>query len=56
MSGGVIAVGVPLYLAECLSAGTRVRGIVIFQFMLTIGIVIACIAACVTKTEVFSIV
>ena len=26
MSGGVIAVVVPLYLAECLSAGTRGRG------------------------------
>jgi SP family myo-inositol transporter-like MFS transporter 13 len=43
MSGGVIAVVVPLYLAECLSAGTRGRGTGIFQFMLTIGIVIASI-------------
>ncbi|HEX3940705.1 MAG TPA: MFS transporter [Acidobacteriaceae bacterium] len=38
MSGGVIAVVVPLYLAECLSAETRGRGTAIFQFMLTVGI------------------
>jgi MFS family permease len=43
MSGGVIAVVVPLYLAECLSAGARGRGTAIFQFTLTIGIVIASI-------------
>ena len=43
MSGGVIAVVVPLYLAECLSAGTRGRGTAVFQFMLTIGIVLASI-------------
>jgi MFS transporter, SP family, solute carrier family 2 (myo-inositol transporter), member 13 len=41
MSGGVIAVVVPLYLAECLGAETRGRGTAIFQFMLTFGIVIA---------------
>jgi MFS family permease len=41
MSGGVIAVVVPLYLAECLSARTRGRGSAIFQLMLTVGIVIA---------------
>jgi MFS family permease len=41
MSGGVIAVVVPLYLAECLSAKSRGRGTAVFQFMLTIGIVIA---------------
>ena len=39
LSGGVIAVVVPLYLAECLSAKTRGRGSAIFQFMLTFGIV-----------------
>jgi SP family myo-inositol transporter-like MFS transporter 13 len=43
MSGGVIAVVVPLYLAECLSAGNRGRGTAIFQFMLTFGIVCAAI-------------
>lgn len=41
MSGGVIAVVVPLYLAECLSAQNRGRGTAIFQFMLTFGIVCA---------------
>jgi SP family myo-inositol transporter-like MFS transporter 13 len=41
MSGGVIAVVVPLYLAECLSAKTRGQGTAIFQFMLTFGIVVA---------------
>jgi MFS transporter, SP family, solute carrier family 2 (myo-inositol transporter), member 13 len=41
MSGGVIAVVVPLYLAECLSAQNRGRGTAIFQFFLTFGIVLA---------------
>ncbi|NYF88917.1 MFS transporter [Tunturiibacter empetritectus] len=40
-SGGVIAVVVPLYLAECLSANTRGRGSAVFQFMLTFGILAA---------------
>jgi MFS transporter, SP family, solute carrier family 2 (myo-inositol transporter), member 13 len=40
-SGGVIAVVVPLYLAECLNAKHRGKGTVVFQFMLTVGIVIA---------------
>jgi SP family myo-inositol transporter-like MFS transporter 13 len=43
VSGGVIAVVVPLYLAECLSADTRGRGSAIFQFMLTFGIVAAAV-------------
>ena len=41
LSGGVIAVVVPLYLAESLSAGNRGKGSGIFQLMLTVGIVIA---------------
>lgn len=41
MSGGVIAVVVPLYLAETLKADLRGRGTAIFQFMLTFGIVMA---------------
>src|SRR5271155_5501010 len=41
ISGGVIAVVVPLYLAECLGANNRGRGTAIFQFMLPFGIVIA---------------
>jgi MFS family permease len=41
MSGGVIAVVVPLYLAETLGPNNRGRGTAIFQFMLTFGIVCA---------------
>ncbi len=41
MSGGVIAVVVPLYLAESLKAGARGKGTSIFQFLLTFGIVVA---------------
>jgi MFS family permease len=41
MSGGVIAVVVPLYLAECLAPKTRGRGTAVFQLMLTFGIVVA---------------
>ena len=41
LSGGVIAVVVPLYLAECLPASQRGRGLALFQFALTAGIVIA---------------
>ena len=41
MSGGLIGVVVPLYLAECLSASHRGKGTAIFQWMLTLGIVAA---------------
>ena len=41
LSGGVIAVVVPLYLAECLPASLRGRGTALFQFALTVGIVLA---------------
>ena len=41
MSGGVVAVVVPLYLAESLGAENRGRGTAIFQFMLTFGIAAA---------------
>ncbi len=41
MSGGVIAVVVPLYLAESMDADNRGRGTAIFQFMLTFGIALA---------------
>ena len=44
MSGGVIAVVIPLYLAECLGAKTRGRGTAIFQLLLTFGIVVASVA------------
>jgi SP family myo-inositol transporter-like MFS transporter 13 len=41
ISGGLIGVVVPLYLAECLSASSRGKGTAIFQWMLTLGIVAA---------------
>jgi len=41
VSGGLIGVVVPLYLAECLSASTRGKGTGIFQWLLTLGIVAA---------------
>ena len=43
MSGGVIGVVVPLYLAECLSAQKRGKGTGIFQWLLTLGIVAAAV-------------
>ena len=41
MSGGLIGIVVPLYLAECLSASTRGKGTGVFQWLLTFGIVVA---------------
>jgi SP family myo-inositol transporter-like MFS transporter 13 len=41
VSGGLIGVVVPLYLAECLHASQRGRGAALFQLLLTIGLVAA---------------
>jgi SP family myo-inositol transporter-like MFS transporter 13 len=41
VSAGLIGVVVPLYLAECLSASSRGKGTGVFQWLLTLGIVIA---------------
>jgi len=41
ISGGLIGIVVPLYLAECLSASNRGKGTGIFQWLLTLGIVAA---------------
>ncbi len=41
LSGGIICVVVPLYMAECLPSAIRGRGTAIFQFMLTLGMVAA---------------
>src|SRR5579863_6131972 len=38
VSGGLVGVVVPLYLAECLSARERGRGTGVFQWLLTLGI------------------
>jgi MFS family permease len=43
ISGGLIGVVVPLYLAECLGASDRGKGTGIFQWLLTLGIVAAAI-------------
>jgi MFS family permease len=43
ISGGLIGVVVPLYLAECLVASNRGKGTGIFQWLLTLGIVVAAI-------------
>jgi MFS family permease len=41
VSGGLVGMVVPLYLAECLSAKERGRGTGIFQWLLTLGIFVA---------------
>jgi SP family myo-inositol transporter-like MFS transporter 13 len=41
VSGGLIGVVVPLYLAECLAAAHRGKGTAVFQWLLTLGIVVA---------------
>jgi SP family myo-inositol transporter-like MFS transporter 13 len=41
VSGGLVGIVVPLYLAECLSAKQRGRGTGVFQWLLTFGIFVA---------------
>src|SRR5579863_9184562 len=41
ISGGLIGVVVPLYLAECLTASNRGKGTGVFQWLLTLGIFVA---------------
>jgi len=41
ISGGLIGVVIPLYLAECLPAANRGKGTGVFQWLLTLGIVLA---------------
>jgi len=45
ISAGLIGVVIPLYLAECLSASNRGKGAGIFQWLLTLGIVVAAFIA-----------
>ena len=45
VSGGLIGVVVPLYLAECLTASKRGQGTGVFQWLLTLGIVIAALVS-----------
>lgn len=41
ISGGLIGIVVPLYLAECLASSARGKGTAVFQWLLTLGIVAA---------------
>ena len=43
ISAGFIGVVVPLYLAECLGASNRGKGTGVFQWLLTLGIVVAAV-------------
>jgi len=43
MSGGIVGIAIPLYLAECLSAQKRGRGTAVFQWLLTLGIFAAAV-------------
>ena len=43
ISGGLIGLVVPLYLAECLMASNRGKGTGVFQWLLTLGIVTAAV-------------
>lgn len=52
ISGGLIGVVVPLYLAECLPAKQRGRGAALFQLLLTIGLVAAAVIGLVQAQSV----
>ena len=52
VSGGLIGVVVPLYLAECLRADKRGRGAALFQLLLTIGLVAAALIGLVQAQHV----
>lgn len=51
-SAGLVGVVVPMYLAECLDAGSRGKGTGMFQFMLTVGLVFAAVIGLVTTAIV----
>ena len=52
ISGGLIGVIVPLYLAECLDADRRGRGAALFQLLLTVGLVAAALIGLVQARSV----
>jgi len=52
VSGGLIGVVVPLYLAECLRADQRGRGAALFQLLLTVGLVAAAVIGLVQAQHV----
>lgn len=45
ISAGLIGVAIPLYLAECLGAANRGKGTGVFQWLLTLGILVAALIA-----------
>ncbi len=55
VSGGLVGVVVPLYLAECLSAKVRGKGTGIFQWLLTLGIFVAAVIGIYTSYHVADI-
>ena len=55
MSGGLVGVVVPLYLAECLPAKVRGKGTGIFQWLLTLGIFVAALIGIYTSYHVAAI-
>lgn len=55
ISGGLIGVVVPLYLAECLGADNRGRGTGLFQLLLTVGLVVAALIGLYQASEVEAI-
>ena len=55
VSGGLVGVVVPLYLAECLSAKVRGKGTGIFQWLLTLGIFVAAVIGIYTSYHVAEI-
>jgi MFS family permease len=52
VSGGLVGVVVPLYLAECLPAGVRGRGTALFQLMLTLGLALAALVGLLVAQQV----
>ena len=52
VSGGLIGVVVPLYLAETLPAAVRGRGTAMFQLLLTVGLVLAALIGLMVAQEV----
>jgi MFS family permease len=55
VSGGLVGVVVPLYLAECLSAKVRGKGTGVFQWLLTLGIFVAALIGIYTSYHVAEI-
>ncbi len=53
-SAGLVGVVVPMYLAECLDAGSRGKGTGMFQFLLTVGLVFAAVIGYLTTLLVGS--